>query len=514
MLRIRRRDEQSCAALQASEGEIVQGLREDTDYVIELVAPFGTRLYIDDVEIRGDLSLGCAWRPSFYAGTVRVEAIEPGGVRRIYRLDVSPNSSKAGDAHFADMIRDIRAFDASLLLGETAATIAFDRGVLESCFDDAVMLARMRQHGPAFFAAMADVFRSPHLALARHTAMLPISRTRRIGPELARDPRVVGIVRGTVSESDGAELLCYPTQMPNQSYDTPANRAMKGLLQRMRGRLVHLGRAVDVQRTSGSEAQIQRLDRRQSDLKSLDAQLAIVAKTPLFRGLSRSETSAAALTQISSNPVYGRAYRLGSQALSVGIGGSDSGDDLHVSPSWGVYEVWCFLSIVRQVRECLGIPLLRCTPHAASAQLAFTGLLPEGGSLEVLFQAVFLSIVNGRGTSPARSLSRERRPDILLVMTDQDGKKRALVLDAKWRSGTDNILDAMESAHIYHDSLRIDGVAPPSYLLLPGDCAVEAITRQEFIQIHGVGAFAEYRIDSAGLENVLGHVKRWLQLGC
>ncbi|WP_376787051.1 nuclease domain-containing protein [Pseudomonas coleopterorum] len=57
-----------------------------------------------------------------------------------------------------------------------------------------------------------------------------------------------------------------------------------------------------------------------------------------------------------------------------------------------------------------------------------------------------------------QSLSRERCPDIVVTL-DSSSAKRFVVFDAKYRSARASVLEAMESAHIYHDSLLWKGIS-------------------------------------------------------
>ncbi len=63
------------------------------------------------------------------------------------------------------------------------------------------------------------------------------------------------------------------------------------------------------------------------------------------------------------------------------------------------------------------------------------------------------------------SVSRERVPDLVFTIESSDGV-RFVVLDAKYRTSRLNVLDAMASAHIYQDSLRIGSRRPEASLLL------------------------------------------------
>ena len=145
------------------------------------------------------------------------------------------------------------------------------------------------------------------------------------------------------------------------------------------------------------------------------------------------------------------------------------------------------------------------------ADRAMTFELPDGNLLEVLFQATFPAL-SPSATRIGWSISRERRPDIVLVLHSQDAV-RAVVLDAKWRSKRRNILQAMESAHIYHDALRVAGVPPsPCILLLPGQPEVSALEAPEYLVTHGVGAMSNLRIAAGGLTHLAVLLSDWLDL--
>ena len=146
----------------------------------------------------------------------------------------------------------------------------------------------------------------------------------------------------------------------------------------------------------------------------------------------------------------------------------------------------------------------------ARGQLAHQFVLPGDQVLYAFFQATFSSGCVEKG-SRGYSISRERRPDIVLVHSCS-GFSRTLVLDAKWRSGRDNVLQAMESVHIYHDALRFDARRPePCLILLPGPGAVASLEGAEFVQQHGVGALSQFAVGLGG-EKMLGNlIWSWLK---
>jgi hypothetical protein len=87
------------------------------------------------------------------------------------------------------------------------------------------------------------------------------------------------------------------------------------------------------------------------------------------------------------------------------------------------------------------------------------------------------------------SISRERVPDLLLTLI-KGSEHYFLLLDAKYRASRSAILEAMESAHIYRDSLRFGQKRAEAVLLIvPNDAEAGWLTGVEFQKEHGVGVF-------------------------
>ncbi|MEO7152307.1 MAG: DUF2357 domain-containing protein [Burkholderiaceae bacterium] len=485
------------------------GLTEDTDYLIDTGRP-GATLCIDDIELTASTDGLCRWRPGFYAGRVTLHVVATGGVRTRYALDIGPSPSKSGADCFADMVAAIRHFDQALLGGTSEATMAFGRAGQPGRYADAVLLARMRQHGPGFLDALVNVARAPHRSVCADLQMLPLSRIRRLHPGALRDRRVAALAGASADPTTAFETIRIHSLTSVPTFDTPANRALLGLLQRFRATLIRLGHKVQALGLGGpQEEQAQRVGRRMIELQTLGSRVDKLLMAAPFIDVSNPSTTAAGLTQVAAQPKYGRAYRLGCRALTCHVDGQDDADELHVNHSWGIYETWCYLAVLEAIGKAVGVAPVAGTPRAVTAELAYTVVLPQGGELEILFQGVFPSSSPWAGRS-GWSISRERRPDIVLVAR-RAGQHRAMVLDAKWRSGKNNVLAAMESAHLYHDALRIAGGPPsPCLLLLPGAPSVAALEEQSFIDAHGVGAISHFSVGGAGLTRLEATLKAWL----
>jgi hypothetical protein len=218
---------------------------------------------------------------------------------------------------------------------------------------------------------------------------------------------------------------------------------------------------------------------------------------------------------VAANPTYARAYRSGTEALRLGVEHECATEHFRVSPSWGVYETWCYVTLAEALESYLCVELKPGKSKFAetSPDLVLLAQLPDGRDIELLFQPTFSSQGIG-STKQAWSLSRERRPDIVLVASCGD-EHRTLVLDAKYRSGKSNVLDAMASAHIYHDSLVLAGRRPDlCLLLLPGSPEVESLEKNETWDTYGVGSISSYSVGEDGVPRCVAAISRWLFSTC
>lgn len=487
----------------------IAGLTEDTDYLIDTGAP-EAEVFIDDVPLQREGSSTFSWRPSFYAGVVALNLRKAGRCSQDYLLDVSPSPNKSGQDEFADMVKEIRDFDQSLLGGLSSATIPFGHSGRKGRYELDVLLYRIRTHGPTFLDAVTSITRAPHRFLAADRQVLPLSRVRKLHHTALLDRRVAMLAVGQHSnESIDSFQINGLTSAP--TFDTPANRTLLGLVRRFEAAVTMLSEAVQSRNLeSQEEEQTLRAHRRLLDLEALAHQTRKLLHGTLFREVSSGETSAAGLTQISAQPQYSRAYRLGCRALGRQLEGIDSPDQLHIPPSWGIYETWCFLRVVASASQITCSPPVEQTPQAVAAERAVRFDISHGRWLEVLFQATFPSLKKPEKRM-GWSLSGERRPDIVFVH-HTPLRSNAVVLDAKWRSGRTNVLQAMESAHIYHDALRVNGRKPhPCLLLLPGSCVVDELEQTEFVKENGVGAVSLFKPSAPGVTQLEALMSTWLE---
>lgn len=510
MLQVRRTDTQEGSPwIEVLPDQVLPSLTEDTNYLFS-VGRIDARVFVDDVELSRDATSFFRWRPSFYAGRVVAEVVLPGETKHRYLLDISPSPSKSGQDNFDEMVEDIRTFDQTLLSGYSSATMAFGPEGRTSKYESDILLARLREYGPSFLGAVEAIARSPHRFLAADTKVLPLSRVRQLHHRSLQDRRLAAIATGHTLGSESIDSFQVNSLTSAPTFDTSANRTLLALLLRFRAAVSSVqGKVGDLKLGTPQDEQSVRVERRLQDLALLTQRTRRLLFTPLFREVTNAATSAAGFTQIAAQPTYSKAYRLGCRAVATQLEGSGATDQLHVPPSWGIYEIWCLLSVATSIAEVTGAAPVEAASKTVAAERALWFTLPGGRQLEVLFQATFPAL-RPSGKRFGWSLSRERRPDIVLVLHGIN-KPRALVLDAKWRSGRDNVLEAMESAHNYHDALRVNSARPsPCLLLLPGQASVPELEQDEYIQEHGVGAVSSVCVAGSGRTRIKELLKGWL----
>ncbi|GJH02773.1 nuclease domain-containing protein [Paraburkholderia terrae] len=491
-------------------GGLISGLREDASYLLKVSG--ATRLYVDDVPLTEANDGYFTWTSGFFAGRVEVISADQKGVETSFYLEVVPANSKLQTAQFASMIDAIRRFDQRLLLGQASACLGFGNAGMSGKFDELVRWERVKRHGSAFLKCVESITRIPHVKLKPMRQLLPLMQIKRLPVAALRDRRIVALATGRLSEYERIDSIRLHTQVPVATVDTAANRAICALLNRFRRAIIGLESWAMSDRGELSDAEaLGRCNRRLAILRSLDANVSRLLSRYPFRAVDKPEITAAGLTQIAANPIYSRAFRTGTEALRLGVEDHASAEHLHVSPSWGVYETWCYVALANALESRLGVRLKprKSRFNDVSPELTLAARLLNGDELELMFQTTFRS--DGiSSTRKAWSLSRERRPDIVLVAS-RGSAHRMLILDAKYRSGRSNVLDAMASAHIYHDSLYLDDRRPDlSLLLLPGASEVDSLERRETWETFGVGVVSAYSEGLEGIERCVEAIATWL----
>lgn len=467
-----------------------RGFVEATPYLFEKPNS-NWAFYVDDEPLLDDFKdRSCwFWKPGFFAGEVTAELVRPDGTSAaVFLLDVAPDPGKMGREIFGRMVDELWNEAPQLVIGsEPAKSPIGDLGGMENPW---LAFARLRRYAPEFLRALAPIRVRPRLALRARRDSAPLHHVRRVdrrtAASLLRSPAVALLFApaGEPSQSLADSRLDVP--VVEETVDAAANRAMLALalaVQR-RARAVSLRLASLVEREAESETRTSlsaRWPARKRFLDDVTAQLKVVLRHRPFALVQRAEVTAAGLTAIAADPIYSRAWGRGWRALRHGVEASASTERLWVSPSWEIYERWCFIRLGRLLANQMPAWNWRRLENPDR----WVGSHADRRG-ELRLQPTFASMPQ-KTEGKWWSVSRQRVPDLVLSV-EGPGGRAFVVLDAKYRTSRSNVLDAMESAHIYQDSLRFGSRRPEaSLLVVPSTGGANWLEEPTFQVEHRVG---------------------------
>jgi hypothetical protein len=426
----------------------------------------GFELRIDDERLEDDPAAPCwSWRPGFYAGEVAAELLHSGARVEAFHLDVSPDPGKLGADAFQQMVRELLAEDPSLVVGQEPATV--QTGQLGRHQDPLVEFERLRRYVPDFLRALATIRLHPRKALRSVRDSVPLSHARRVDRQTAvaasRSGAVALFAPEILEPSAFDPSMRLDVPVVEETLDAAANRALKFLVTAVLQRVRTVAAALEhrVAREVASETRTPLASRwpvRRQFLHDAEARLQHSLRQVPFPQVRRAEVSAAGLNAVSADPLYARAWGRGWRALRQGIESDTTDERMWISPSWEIYERWCFMKLGRLLER--DAPQWQWKWRRGGNR--WSGAL-AGRVAELRLQPTFRT--RGKASPGRWSVSKQREPDIVLRVSAGDSH-RFLVFDAKYRATRANVLDAMQSAHIYQDSLRIGAQRPEASLLL------------------------------------------------
>jgi hypothetical protein len=209
--------------------------------------------------------------------------------------------------------------------------------------------------------------------------------------------------------------------------------------------------------------------------RALSRRISVLAAAGPFAEASEGPARLELTALFRNDPTYRRFYRLW-QDMNRGIAGV-FGDflNLPLKRTFELYELWCFLRLVRAGAEGFGAEgleigdLFISDARGAVTLAAGAATVPVGGGWKLCFQKQYREFwveADGRG-----SYSRTMTPDVV-ASRDEGSDARLIVLDAKYRIDQ-GLNDALSSIHTYRDALvqetsgRVKGVVTAAYLLTP-----------------------------------------------
>lgn len=491
------------AACRLKDGAATTGFRETREVVFTAPAELKGDLFVDDERLPRDGSENrWKWTPGFYAGEVRAEFVDPTGQSLgVFRLDVSPDPEKLGSEVFTRMLGEIAAFDPRLLVGTEPAHHPL--GPLEEESNPVLAFVRLRRREEAIRQALADIRARPIRALRARRDLVSLTRMRRADHRTVEralgHPATAALV--LAQESSGREVV-FSGIDPNPQFDVPAverqldtppNRAALAMLLALSRRCSDVAKGLESlehKKTADAATGLsKRVPRWIGIVERFRRDLERTRRALPFSEVKRPGFSAAGLNAIASHPLYARFYRLGWEALRRGVSDLDPKDPLPLSPTWEIYERWCYVELAGLLRRSL--PAFTWTPAGKGQRREWRGRSADGRAKVVLFLQETASSTDGTPKPGALwSVSSQCRPDLIVRWQREDGFSAFLVFDAKYRAARDRILAGMmESAHPYQNALRWADKRPGATLLLVPDAEkVRWLSGFEFVREHRVGA--------------------------
>lgn len=474
-------------------------IRETASYLFELAGTPGAasaELLIDDVPLEALRAYGpenarWRWEPGFHAGTVEAELRIPQTGPRRFEIITDPDRRKLSRDDFDGMVREI--------LDDTFALFSlssFRKGVAQGVGNRAPPIARLeflRSRIEALEAVVAAIVRNPRRTLRAEEVLTPYHRARGVrGPEILKSMRGGRLLREGVTPSRlPASLRGYlPEQIRvrkrESSLDIPEHRQMGACL---RAWSAWLSGTADLLSRTGEEADPDM--RKSANLwarrcRGLSRRVSALAAAAPFAEAADGPARLELTALFRNDPAYRRFYRLW-QDMNRGIA-SVFGDflNLPLARTFELYELWCFLRLVRAGAEAFGpdglevADLFLSDTRGAVTVAAGAVTVPVGGGWKLCFQKQYREFwveADGQG-----SYSRTMTPDIVAAFDDA-GPGRLIVLDAKYRIDQ-GLNDALSSIHTYRDALvqevsgAVEGIVSAAYLLTPHTPALAGAYRQ------------------------------------
>ena len=475
------------------------GFTEQTPETFRVPESRQHQLLLDDEPAKERAGGQWEWRPGYYAGEVRAELLDAARKQvGIWRLDVSPHRDKLGRLGrelFADMVQEILDHDPELVLGTEPARRRL--GALGDTDDPLVELERLRRREAELARAVAAIHREPRSVLRAKRERVPLHRVRRADLRTLRTALREPAAHAALFRTRPVETAGFSSSPPfldtpaaERSLDSPANRAalfmLRALRRRAGGVRDRLREAAEKEGEPGARSGIRaRLPRWEEILNGMIRRFERAERRSPFREARRPEITAAGLNAVAAHPVYAQFWRVGWEALRHGVH-RDAADDLPLSPTWEIYERWCFVELARRIREWLPEPEWQESRGRGASDRRWVRFRRGDGAAVSLF----LQKTARRAGAELRSVSAQFVPDLALLREGLTGGSGFVVLDAKYRASKAPIVGGMaESAHPYQDALRWNGKRPDATLLLVPDVGqADFLSEAAFVADNRVGA--------------------------
>jgi len=425
------------------------------------------------------------WRWPFSAehwcGRTALDVVSDGPAATLIIRSV-PSGRKFTADEYDRMLERLRQFGADLDIGLAPGTeAASPAGASET---RATHPAVIDYYLEELLRQLARVLRDPVRRLRPVEAHEPYLRVRQASPRtiswLASHPAECRRLRA------GDVSVVIPTTRRDETFDHPANRYLISLI----GRLLRGFReTVEALNTYSRNSWNGELERRRAirladRVRVATRRLEAAMSGTFFDGLSPGDLTETVAQVYAGHPHYSQFVRAATRLLDPGLSVGTGGDlSTSLRRSYDLFELYCLYKLAADLRGSLGEGWTsaygerRVHVLVAPRWGAFwTAVGPTGERRVLYYQQKFPSPRQG-----AIAVSTIRRPDFVLADYAPDGAlERWMLLDAKYRTDSEAIREALRDMHVYRDSLRwrcpVTGKLQPcsaGYLLVPhvaGSC--------------------------------------------
>ena len=465
-------------------------VRETGSYLFELREmdeASSADLLIDDVPLealRSSNAKTCRWRwsPGFHAGVVEVELHLPSSGIRRFEVITDPDLRKLTRTNFDEMVREI--------LKDTFALFAlsgFRKSVARGVGGYPPAIARLeflRSRIDALEVAANTIARQPRRMLTGVDVPIPYHQAvRATGKEIIRSFRSGRIL--SEQEPSGRLPTTFNGFLPEQirlrrrksSLDLKEHRQIAACLRAWSAWLSVSGELL-ARDSVPIDADTSRIRVAwAARCRRLAHRLDRLGELPPFAEAGHASPRLMLTSIFRNDPAYRQFFRL-AQDMNLGIA-AVFGDFLGMplARTFKLYELWCFLRLVRAVAEEYGpegldLGNLFIGNAAGGVTLAVGAItVPVGSGRKLYFQNQYREF----WLEPRRrgSFSRIMRPDMVIEWEKNGNTAGLIVLDAKYRI-EDGLNEALNSIHTYSHALvretktgAIEGVVTAAYLLAP-----------------------------------------------
>jgi hypothetical protein len=387
----------------------------------------------------------------------------------------TPSGSKYSEDEYERMIEWVLAFGASLPWGLAPGESAASEGRQQRL--SATHPALIRHYLLPLLEQLSRVLHDPVVNQRRVDLIEPFRFTRAPAPGtlswLASHPEKLRRIK------HGDRHAVTLNQVRRETNDHPANRYVLTLVRRLRASFESTAKAL---MEFGRAALTDDLEKRRAEhlaARARDAsnQLVSALEHVVLQDLEPGEMSEGVTQVFADHPAYGRFSKLARRLLTPGVQLDRKGDlASSLRRSWDLFEIYCLYKLIDALQRALGQtwtyhdkPLTHHVLSSPPEGRCWSASHPDGRQWALFYQQPF-----GHTEASSFTISRARRPDFVLAAFVGKRLERWILLDAKYRTEEASIHQALESMHIYRDSLRWrcdegggEQTASAGYLLVP-----------------------------------------------